>query len=439
MPEIPRHDYVKLLVSHKGLLIVVAKSRILVLVERLGQGGAEKMGLMLAEMLQRAGKFEVYICVTYRIDEFMFSANCVSISSLEIDESKRFWGRCLNYFRKINRLRMLKKELSIDLTISSLWPADWINVLTGKDRKIAIVQINILNNIQNVQMVRFRKLVRYIYNRFDRVVVGSASLIDELTGFFKIQNSQLISIPNSIDVGLIDQNIQVALPANVARLFKKYHVLVAANRLHETKNTKSLISILKNLTDRSNVKLLIIGEGDEEKNLYEAIREEGLNYSRIDGLDFDETADVYLLGFQMNIHNLIHQSKIFLFPSRAEGAPLALLEALCCSTPVLASDCPNGGVFEVMQGSGAYGRDQVRTVSEQTKAGFLMPIPDPSTPSSIESWSRQISYLLHSDKNETQAIGSGGRTIATAYDRESVKLKWLETIDLVLQNNKNSL
>jgi len=413
---------------------VFAKSRILLLVERLGQGGAEKMTLMLAEMLQSAGKFDIYICAIYKIDAFLFNANGLSVSSLQIDEPRGLWGRCLNYFKKINRLRKLKKELSIDLTISSLWPADWVNFLTGKDCKIAIIQINILNNIQNVQMVQFRKLVRFIYNRFDRVVVGSASLIDELTGFFKIQQSQLIAIPNSIDISLIDQNIQIALPVDVARLFKKYKVLVAANRLHETKNTQSLISILKNLPDRSNVKLLIIGEGDEEKHLKVAIREEDLHYSRIDGSEFDETADVYLLRFQKNIHNLIHQSKIFLFPTRAEGAPLALLEALCCGTPVLASDCPNGGVFEVMQGSGAYDRYQERTISEQTKAGFLMPIPDRSTPKSIDSWSHQISYLLNMDRNLAQAIGAGGRKIATAYDRETVRLKWLETIDLVLQN-----
>ena len=408
----------------------------MVLVERLGQGGAEKMALMLAQMLQSDGKFNVCICAIYRIDTSFFRADGLSVRSLEIDAHQGLWGRCLNYYRKISRLRKLKKELSIELTISSLWPADWVNVLAGRDRKIAIIQINILNNIQNLQMVQFSKLVRYIYSRFDRVVVGSASLIDELTGFFKIQKSQLIAIPNAINGGLIDQNIQNLLSVEVAQLFKKYHVLVAANRLHETKNTQSLILILKNLPDRSNVKLLIIGEGDEEKNLKKTIREEELNYSRIDSVEFDETADVYLLGFQRNIHNLIHKSKIFLFPTLAEGAPLALLEALYCGTPVLASDCPNGGVFEVMQGIGTYKKDQERTMPEQTKAGFLMPIPERSRPGSIESWSHQISYLLHTDRDKTQAIGLGGRSIASAYDQGSVRLKWLETIELVLQNRK---
>jgi glycosyltransferase involved in cell wall biosynthesis len=330
----------------------------------------------------------------------------------------------------------LKKELSIDLTISSLWPADWVNVLVGRERKIAIVQINILNNIQNAKMVQFRPIVQYIYNKFDLIVVGSASLIDELTGFFKIQKLKLIAIPNSINTDLIDQNIQKFLPYKVASLFEKYHILVAVNRLNEVKNTKSLILIFRNLSDRKSVKLLIIGEGEEEENLKKEIKLEGFNYSRIEDSAFDETADVYMLGFQRNIHNLIHKSKIFLFPTRGEGAPLALLEALYCGTPVLVSDCPNGGVFELMQGTGAYDRYQVRTMPEQTKAGFLMPIPERSRPASIESWSHLISYLLHSDRGTREAIGLGGRGVASGYDQGAVRFKWLEAIELLLENRQ---
>lgn len=392
------------------------------------------MAAMLAEMLQESGRFDVCLCAMYKPIAVYFSAAGVSIRSLEIETAQGFWGRILNYYRKLSRLHELKKKLGMDLTISSLWPTDWVNVLTGKDRKIAIIQINILNNIQNVQMARFSKLVQYVYNRFDRVVLGSASQIPELTETFGIRSSQLTVIPNSIDIGLIDANIQAPLSPSMARLFENYHVLVAANRLHETKNTQSLIPVFKNIQDRSNVKLLIIGEGDEEENLKEEIRKEELRYSRIGDPDFDDTADVYLLGFQKNIHNLIHRSKLFLFPTRSEGTPLALLEALYCGTPVLASDCPNGGVFETMQGSGTYDRRQERTRSEQTKAGYLLPIPERHRPGSIEMWSRQVTELLNADTHTLRAMGAGGRAIARAYDKALIRSKWLESIDSVLPN-----
>jgi glycosyltransferase involved in cell wall biosynthesis len=418
---------------------VAIKSRILVLVESLGQGGAEKMAVMLAETLKASKKYDVYICAINKINSTSLEADDLLVISLEIEGKRGLLGRFFNYFRKINRLQKLKKELSVDLTISSLWPADWINLLTGTDRKIAIVQINILNNSQNLMMVRFRKIVQYVYNRFDRVVVGSSSLLEELTDFFNVQKTKIITIKNSINLDLINQNTQIALPVNLAYLFNKYNIIVAANRLHQTKNTESLIYILKNLPDSLNVKLLIIGEGEEERKLKEIIKQEGFNFSSIDDSEFNEMSAVYMLGYQKNIHNLIHHSKIFLFPTRSEGASLALLEALYCGTPVLVSDCPNGGVFEVMQGSGVYKKEQVRTVTEKTQAGFLMPIPSRTSSDSIDSWSRQISYLLRADKCEMQDIGIGGQLVASAYDHNLIRLKWLETIESVLQTDKGDL
>ena len=240
-------------------------------------------------------------------------------------------------------------------------------------------------------------------------------------------------IPNSIDTGLLDGYIQAPILKKIEHLFNNNDILLAANRLHETKNTQSLISIYKNLSNRSKLKLLIIGEGAEENNLIKSICNAGLRYSKIDNLDHDDTVEVYLLSFQLNIHNLIHKSKFFLFPSRSEGTPLVLLEAMYCGIPVLASDCPNGGVFEVMQGFGTYDRCHARSKSEQTKAGFLMPIPYINKPDSILCWSNQLTYLLNLDSSELKAIGVGGRSIAADYDKESVRLKWLQTINIILQ------
>jgi glycosyltransferase involved in cell wall biosynthesis len=408
------------------------KARILVLVERFGQGGAEKMAAMLAGILQDSGRFEVWLCSVYRFDAVHFNDAGVAVLSLDIEKPGSLAQRILAYGRKLVRLRKLKAQLGIDLTISSLWPADWINALVGRDRKIAIIQINILNNVQNVAMVRFRSLVRLIYNRFDRVVLGSASLAEELTGYFRVREALLTVIPNSIDTRAIDRNVEEPLPPSIAELFDHYRVLVAANRLHETKNTRSLLPIFSNVPARRDLKLLIIGEGEEEESIKQDAIGNGLRWSRIGEPGFDPTADVYLLGFQKNIHNLIRRSKLFLFPTRAEGTPLALLEALYCGTPVLASDCPNGGVFEAMRGSGVYDRNHPRRLPERTDAGLLMPIPGPDRTGSIETWTRCISELLGGDAATLRAIGEGGRAVARAYDRAQIQSRWLATIAAVL-------
>ena len=45
-----------------------------------------------------------------------------------------------------------------------------------------------------------------------------------------------------------------------------------------------------------------------------------------------------LLGYRKDIYELNKISDIFIFPSKQEGLPVALMEALACGLPVICSD-----------------------------------------------------------------------------------------------------
>jgi glycosyltransferase involved in cell wall biosynthesis len=404
------------------------KNNVLVLVEKFGQGGSEKVAAMLAEMLQETGGFQVHFCSVYESENVFYKAEGVNICSLGIKVPAGRAGKIANYWLKVRRLSALKKKLDTVVTISSLWPADWMNAITGKDAKIAVIQINILNNLQNAMMIRFKKLVRYIYNRCDRVVVSSANLIPELTGFFHLKPEKVEVIPNPVDASLILKNSQAKLPIKTAELFEKYKILVTVSRLHPIKNISALAYILKELQADPLVKLLVVGEGEDEAKIKQALQENGLRFSHIESRDFDESAAVYFLGFQSNIHNLIGRSRIFLFPTKGEGSPLALLETLQCGTPVIVSDCPNGGVSEILLGAGKYDPENERTGSEWVKAGWLMPIPEPAKAHTIVQWVDRTRELLNTNEQEKRVIAEEAIRIASAYDKTKVKQYWLELI-----------
>lgn len=414
------------MVSEMDALIM--KKNILVLIETFGPGGAEKASAIVSQMIHESGKYNVYYCSIYNSNE-NYHLNEVERKSLNITRPKTLSRKVFNYWLKIRRLKKLKKELNIDLTISSLWPADWINILTGREKKIAVIQINILNNDQNKAMVKFRKFVTYVYNKFERVVLVSANLKEEMTSFFEINEEKIFVIHNPIDSRKLDENIDSPVHQKLKGAFEKYKILIAANRLHDIKNTISLVPILKSLNKRDCYKLVIAGSGEEEQNIKARIIEERLRYTDIDS--FDETADVYFLGFQENVHSIISKSSLFLLPTKGEGFSLALLEAMYCKVPVMVSDCPNGGVSEIMKGESHYDIDSKRTIPEKCFGGFLMPIPSIKDDFTINQWARGIEELLESES--IIHLGEENRKKAVEYDINNLKFKWFYLIDTVLE------
>lgn len=81
--------------------------------------------------------------------------------------------------------------------------------------------------------------------------------------------------------------------------------------------------------------IAIAGRGEQESTLRSMAQEAGI-------------ADrVHLLGFRDDIPDLLAASDIFALPSRSEGLPLALLEAMSAGTPIIASAV--GGIPEVVR------------------------------------------------------------------------------------------
>ncbi len=405
------------------------KQHILLFIQEYGQGGAEKVAYMLADMLAATGRFEPLLCSLYA-PMVPDSGSKVKRVTLGLSGAKNPLQKLGNYYKALTGLRRLKKEHSIDLTISSLWPCDWLSVLAGKEGKIAIIQINILNNPQNTAMVKAKRLVRHIYNSCDKVVLGGGNLWTEVTGFFGVDERKLQIIQNPIDSSVIERNLVAPLDERLQGLFEKYKVLVSANRLHHIKNTEALIRIHDLLPKDSGFRFLMIGEGEEKAAMEAQIRKHGLTFANLEDEPFNENADIFFLKFQKNIHNIITRAAAFVFPTMGEGLPLALIESMYCRVPVICSDCPNGGIFEIMQGAGAYDIDKPRTAPERTAGGWLMPVP--LTPERDAIWRDTILELGKLDAASVEDLKSANRRRAMDFDMSTTSQKWIQLIDSII-------
>ena len=95
-----------------------------------------------------------------------------------------------------------------------------------------------------------------------------------------------------------------------------------------------IAALAKAKLPRDKWQLILVGEGDERLALQTQIMKEGL------------TKNVHLVGLKnkQEIAQLHNNSHVFVLPSRSENFSVAVLEALACGLPVVASIC--GGIKE---------------------------------------------------------------------------------------------
>ena len=117
-------------------------------------------------------------------------------------------------------------------------------------------------------------------------------------------------------------------------------IIVAVGRLSPEKGFNDLIKAFSIIySENPNLRLLILGEGEEREGLESLIKELGL------------IAVVSLPGFVDDVASIIKKSDLLVMSSYTEGMPITLLEAVVENVPVVATDV--GGVPELL---GDYGK-----------------------------------------------------------------------------------
>lgn len=196
---------------------------------------------------------------------------------------------------------------------------------------------------------RTRSLVRKITNRFvfsavDRIItVSDVVNKDVLRTNTAISPEKVVTVHNGIDAGMIDA-VSAGRDEARARLGIKKDAIVfgTVGRLAPTKGQVYLLEAfsmtLKNLPGSA---LLITGDGQLRAELVKKTEDLGI------------AGSVRFLGHRSDVLEIMRSFDVFVFPSLAEGLPLALLEAMASGVIVVASNV--GGIPDVL-GNGLYGR-----------------------------------------------------------------------------------
>jgi glycosyltransferase involved in cell wall biosynthesis len=172
-------------------------------------------------------------------------------------------------------------------------------------------------------------------------------------------------------------------------------------KFHHQKGFDLLLKAFARLKDQyPNWTLTILGDGPLRKSI-ESLRDElGL------------VGRVLLPGVVRNSHQVLQQADIFVMSSRWEGWSMALMEALSCGLPVIATDCRCGP----------------REMIQDRANGVLVPTED------TEALADTMARLM-SDESERKHLASRAAEINEQFGVDRIIGMWEDLLWTVVQNH----
>ncbi len=294
--------------------------KILFLIHDLGQGGAEKVLVNLANNLDRT-QFQVTIIALFGggVNEQFLAPHVRLITCF------RHAVPGNSHFMKLltpQRLHKLCVKEHYDIEVSYLEgpSARVISGCQNPDTKL-VSWIHVEQHTMDKLAGSFRseQEARDCYNRFDQTICVSKYVHDDfcqLLGFQKPCRVLYNTVESDkILTGASDEAPELADDGQIR--------LVAVGTLKQSKGYMRLLNIIKRLRDEKYpVHLYVLGIGPLQQEMEEYIRQNDLNHA------------VTLLGYQTNPYKYVSKCDLFVCASFAEGFSTAATEALIVGTPV---------------------------------------------------------------------------------------------------------
>lgn len=295
-------------------------ARILFILSSMSAGGAERVASsMLNFWANQSREIGLLTLAKEDNDHYPLDTRITRFSSDLLSPSKNIWQGITANVRRMQSIRAAVEEFKPDIVISFIERTNILTIGALLGKKLPVIVSERIDPRQYHIDVLRRLARRCVYPRAKSLVMQTQSVAD--WGRSVMVNAERVAVI---------ANPVPELPTS-STFSSRGKSLLAVGRLTHQKGFDLLIQAFAVSRVRANGWTLnILGDGPDREIL------EGL----IEQLDVAD--QVRLVGVVSDPWAWMDRARIFLLPSRFEGFPNVLLEAMSMGCACIAADCPSG-------------------------------------------------------------------------------------------------
>ncbi|NJN08403.1 MAG: glycosyltransferase family 4 protein [Richelia sp. RM2_1_2] len=373
--------------------------KITFVISSLSSGGAERVLVLLAQaFLNKAYQVTVITLSTKNDDFYTLPLGAERLALGILGDSVNPLSAIVNNLSRLSKLRTAICSTKPDVVISFATETNILTILSLLQTGIPVIATEHCDpNLISYGKI-WDKLRRFSYPYATKIVSVSKGVDN---GFDWLSTTKRAIIYNPfLKIENNQEQIDLSIGANPD---KKW--IISMGRLTYQKGFDILLSAFAQVTNNyPNWQLIILGKGEQRPELEKLV--EHLNL----------TERVILPGVIKNPFPILKKADLFVMASRFEGFPMSHGEAMACSCPIIATDCPSGP----------------REIIRHDIDGILVPTED------VSALAQAMDNLM---SNEKERIRLANRAIEVTerFSLENVIDSWDKLFAEILDKNPSKL
>jgi glycosyltransferase involved in cell wall biosynthesis len=335
-------------------------AKVTLFITNLEGGGAERVMVTLANQFARQGH-QVDFLLMHKTGVYLKEvAREVNVIDMQRRRTRQSLKPLMHYLR----------EACPDGILSSLPYPNMLNIIAAR---LVRTQATVVVREANTPSLRtrwadqlkdrvFERLVKYLYRYADWVVAVSRGVQRDLLQYTRVLPERVALIYNpTYTHRLLELREQPVEHPWFAP--GEPPVVLGVGRFYLQKDFATLIRAFAKVRASRPARLVILGDGPLRAELEALSQQLGI------------AEHVSMPGFVENPFAYMRRAAVFVLPSRFEGLPNVLIQAMACGCPVVSTNCPSG----------------VEDVLDNGRYGHLVPVGD------VEAMARAILRVLEGD------------------------------------------